>query len=330
MLALFRNSDVLTGVLLLFWTAATRPFVWFYPESLPAADSSGAGALYKVCYALWSPTATASAIAAVFVIYVQAILINRVCDRFRLMPDRNWIPGAAYVLLSSSLGHSMQISPAMLGATFLPLLYKQVFSTYKAAQANASIFNSGFLMSLAALIFAPALFWAVGGYLILHIMRKFSLREQAVWLSGVFTPLYLGALGFWIQDQGKFFVRTQFFQDWALGVGLDRQASHGWLSLGVWGFLITGAILGYGAFTSRQLILPKKCLIALYWMFLFGALSLVVRRDADTAWLLWTAPSLSVLLSLALQRAPRRAIAEIAFFLLFAAAITIQFYFLWP
>lgn len=246
------------------------------------------------------------------------------------MPDRNWIPGAVYVLLSGSLGHTMQINPAMLGATFLPLLYMQAFSTYKAAQANANIFNTGFLVGLAALVFAPAIWWAAGAYLMLHIMRKFSLREQAVWLSGLLTPLYLGALGFWILDQGKFFIRTQFLQDWALGIGFDRQDSHGWLSLGFWGILIIAALLGYGASTSRQLIHPKKCLNALYWMLLISALSWFIRRDTDTVWLLWAAPSLSVLLSLALQRAPRRAIAEMAFFLLFAAAITIQFYFLWP
>lgn len=329
-LALFRNADILTSLLLLLWAAASRPFVWFYPELIAPVEMSGAGALYRVLFVDWAPAPMQSAIAAAFLIFVQALLINRICDRFRLMPDRNWIPGAVYVLLRSLLGQSWQVSPVMLGATFLPIMYMQAFSTYKVVEANGRIFNSGFVASLAALFFAPAIWWVLGGYVILHIMRKFSLREQAVWLSGVFTPLYLGALIFWIWDQGKFFVQAQFVQDWGWGWRFDWQALDVRLSLIVWGVLLGLAILGYGLFTSRQLIHAKKCFNALYWMLLIGALSWVGRRDTDTGWLLLVAPSLSVLLSLALQRASHRAIAEMAFFLLFSVAITIQFYFLWP
>ena len=94
MLSLFRNNQSTTVFLLAIYTVCLRlPALvgWVHPpEKLGEGDG---GLLFQSVFGWADKNAFVSAILAAGLVYVQALLVNRLADFYRMMDDRNWLPG---------------------------------------------------------------------------------------------------------------------------------------------------------------------------------------------------------------------------------------------
>ncbi|MEO6759329.1 MAG: hypothetical protein ABIO24_07730, partial [Saprospiraceae bacterium] len=103
MLALFRNNQLSTFALLALYTALLHASALLgYGHPVPGTGAEG-GVLYRDWFSWVEGREQISAIAAVVLVLLQALLVNNLADQFRLLGDRNWLPGLFYVLAASCL-----------------------------------------------------------------------------------------------------------------------------------------------------------------------------------------------------------------------------------
>lgn len=131
---------------------------------------------------------------AFLVIYLQASLLNRICIDQKMMAKPNYLPGMAYMLLSSLFVEWNYFSAPLLVNTLLILIFSMMVDLYNSSKALSKIFNIGLLMGLVTLIYQPAIVFVLIIPFALFIMRPFRIREWLTGLLGLTVPYYFLAM----------------------------------------------------------------------------------------------------------------------------------------
>lgn len=326
MLSIFQNNRVSTSILLALYvvlTHATALFGWIQCSPWPTTDGS---MLYKSLFGWAETNAFYSAITAAALVYIQALMVNRLADEFRLMDERNWLPGLFYVLVSSVLPEFLFVSAPLVAATFVPISLKRIFKSYKIAQATGLVFDAAFWMSVAGLFYPPALILLGAAYIGVMVMRSFNLREQLVFFTGAGVPLFLAWLGYFWSDQGQLFRATQFgeiFQLYRFNVTFDTLMLVKTAFLGV---LLLVFVFGLGQYFQRKLIQTQKAVTTLYWVLFTGGLLMMLRSVWRWEHFLLPAAAAGIFLAFSFQGIRNRFLAEMLHLALLALLFFIQIF----
>ncbi|MEP7259330.1 MAG: hypothetical protein ABI687_13100 [Flavitalea sp.] len=127
-------------------------------------------------------------------LYIQAILINRVCLDQKMLAKPTYLPAMCYMLLTSLFAEWNYFSAPLLVNTFLILLFYRMVNLYNIHKPLTAIFNIGLLMGIVTLLYQPAIIFVVMIPFTLFIMRPFRIREWLIGFLGVTTPYYFLAL----------------------------------------------------------------------------------------------------------------------------------------
>lgn len=133
-------------------------------------------------------------IIAFLLIYIQTILISRICTDQKMLPKPNYLPGMAYMLLSTLFVEWNHFSAPLLINTILILMFYRMVNLYNTTKPLAVIFNIGLMMGLVTLLYEPAIVYVLMIPLTLYIMRPFRIREWLTGFLGLTTPYYFLAL----------------------------------------------------------------------------------------------------------------------------------------
>ncbi len=133
-------------------------------------------------------------IMAFLLLFTQAILINRICIRQKLLPRPNFLPGMAFLLISTFFMEWNHFSAPLLVNTLLVLIFHRMANFYNAYHPASAIFNTGLLMGLVSLLYQPAVVYILLIPIALFIMRPFRIREWVIGILGITTPYYFLAL----------------------------------------------------------------------------------------------------------------------------------------
>lgn len=120
-------------------------------------------------------------ITAFLLLYIQATLLNRISTEQKMLPKPNYLPGMAYILLSSLFVEWNHFSAPLLVNTLLILVFYYMVNLYNTNKPLAGIFNIGVIMGLVTLFYEPAIIYVLMLPFTLFIMRPFRIRE---WLTG--------------------------------------------------------------------------------------------------------------------------------------------------
>lgn len=120
-------------------------------------------------------------ITAFLLLYIQAALLNRISTEQKMLPKPNYLPGMAYILLSSLFVEWNHFSAPLLVNTLLILVFYYMVNLYNTNKPLAGIFNIGVMMGLVTLFYEPAIIYVLMLPFTLFIMRPFRVRE---WLTG--------------------------------------------------------------------------------------------------------------------------------------------------
>lgn len=133
-------------------------------------------------------------IIAFLLICIQASLINRITIDLKMLPKPNYLPGMAYMLLSSLFVEWNHFSAPLLVNTILLLMFYRMVTLYNTSKSMDSIFNIGMMVGVATLLYEPAIVYVLMMPLTLFIMRPFRIREWLTGFLGLTTPYYFLAL----------------------------------------------------------------------------------------------------------------------------------------
>lgn len=325
MLSLFRNNQFTTVFFLALYVGLTHLSALLGFVEMPDGIGANGGVLYQAWFG-WAEThAFYSAVGAAILVFIQAFMVNALADEFRLLTDRNWLPGLFYALSASCLPDFLYLSPPLVASTFIAIVLWRIFKTFKQPAASGLIFDVGLWATFSSLFYPPAIFLLISGFAGITIIRAFNLREQMVMLSGVFIPLFLAWLWYFWMDRGSDFGPVQFgnlFQLYRPEMTFDLSTILKTVLMVV---LLLTVLLSYGVYSFRKLNQIQKYVGVLYWFLFVAGLSTFTRQDPQASHLVLLMPPIGIFLAMSFSSLRSKIIAEFFHLALLGFVLTIQF-----
>lgn len=195
MVGIFRQKNPGNSILLLVYALILKFGILL--KASPPLTQGEDHYLYKLLLRLLTPLhlpAFVYGLTAFLLIFIQATLLNRICTDQKMLPKPNYLPGMAYVLLSSLFIEWNHFSAPLLVNTLLILIFYRMINLYNTNKPLSGIFNIGVLMGIVTLLYQPAIIFVAMLPISLFIMRPFRIREWITGLLGLTMPYYFLAL----------------------------------------------------------------------------------------------------------------------------------------
>jgi len=248
------------------------------------------------------PSVLSQNILACILIFLQAAYINRIVVKHRMGSQITLWPGLVYILLCSLIPQFTYLSAVLLANTFILAAFSDIFKIYKRPFAVKFIFNSGFFISIAAMIYPPYISFLLAGFIGLAIIRSFKTKEMLQYLSGVLVPFVL--YGTWTFYRGVFHEKMGALINNQFGFPSDLIPTdkQGYLYLAIIFLTIIFSVFSYGKYTMKKSIQVQKKVDILFWMLASTLIALFINDHLTPDHLLMMAIPLGILLSMNLLK----------------------------
>lgn len=326
MLQLFRTNQIAFHLLLIVYILVIRGAA--YIVDYPSLPTEGYGVLSDWVISLVGEQGMGAITLSIFLVFVQALIVNVIVAKFRMAVSVSLLPGLFYALLASLFPEFLTLTPVLLANTFFLLAIWELFETYRKNEAAGNIVNVGFWLSVASLFYFSEVTFLLLALFGLSVLRVFRLGETLMLLIGFFIPYFLMGVYFFWFDQLDFFSVTYLsnrfsFLDFAFAwdtVNVVKVALLGLLTLIV--------LFSFGSYSSKRSIQAQKNITVLYWSILVAAISLLIQSNVPFYHFLLLVVPVGTLISFNfLQFSPR--VAEALHLLLFAGVLIWQFHPFW-
>jgi hypothetical protein len=116
----------------------------------------------------------------------------------------NYLPGMAYLLITSLLPEWSFLSSPLVAATLVLFTIPVLFKLYNKQQARGAIFNMGLLLGLSSYIYFPSASFLFCLLLGMMILRPFRVNELVLFFLGALTPYYFYGAYLFLNDNLSF------------------------------------------------------------------------------------------------------------------------------
>lgn len=315
MISQFRNLNPANLILLAFVTVVLRVGVLLkMPQTVDLSLlDTYAGFLINVPEDLFSPFG--NIFTAMVLVFIQAVILNRMVNNFNLMGKPTFVPALMYVSATAILEPFLVLSPALL-ANFLVLwmLYK-FLNLYRRDNIMSTMFDLGMITAVGSLIYFPFIVMFPLIWVTVTIFRPFNWREWVAALVGFIT--------IW------FFVGTLYYLNGALNRAFSTIpliiTFHTSFKVTIYDFIVLlplAVILVLSVFSLqkrmyRSNVFIRKSFLVSIFLFVFGMMGFSVNRDYDLSHFLLAVPPVSIIMSYFFVDASKRWFYE-TMYLLFA------------
>lgn len=261
-------------------------------------------------------------IITLLVVFVQALLVNNLANKYRLFRETTLFPGLFYILLVSCVQDFLPLSAVLLGNTFLIIAITNLLSIFKNDKCADAIFNVGFWVGVAALFYHAFVLFLLLGLLGLLVLRTFKLKEAIMLISGYVLPfIFASAYYFWYNDLQAYW-QVHFFEQFSF---LDFPPTRGWNTY--YKYIILGLLIVMGVFnryTFEKSYKIRNYMNIFYTTLIISGLTFLFQENIQISHFLIIATPLSILLA-ACFLAMSKTTAEFIHLFLFIAIMLFQF-----
>lgn len=290
MVGLFKRKNPGNAILLLIYALVLKFPVFLHPR-VPVPSPTDSYLYSRVLSFLLTISGGAGVVFSLlsfFILFIQASLFNRIANHHKLFPKPNFLPGMAFILVTSLIPSWSFFSAPLLVNLLMIWAWYRMLNLYSTNQPGAAIFNIGIIIGICTMLYFPAIVFTLLMLFALVTMRPFRIREWIIGLIGVTTPyyflfifLYLGEKWSW-----KIVIPSVKFQ-------LPGMPSSVWLTASI-ALLVIPFIIG-GFFVqnnlSKMLIQVRKGWSLLLLFLMIGATVIFMNNDAEyTNWMLTALP----------------------------------------
>jgi hypothetical protein len=240
------------------------------------------GALFDAILKFFQPAGRSNPLIYSFLafalLFLQAIVLTRFINSQRMMTRPNYLPGMAYLLITSLLPEWNYFSAPLLINSILLLVLSGLFRIYNQPNAKGTIFNIGLALGIAGFLFVSSLTFIVWILLALAVMRPFRLNEWLLCILGITTPFYFYAIYIFITDKWSW---EAFLPH--ISIGVPSLAQSAWLAASV--FLLMVPFLAGGYYVQdnlRRMLINVRKGWSLLLLYLLTALLLPFVNTSDT------------------------------------------------
>lgn len=138
---------------------------------------------------------------AIAFVSLEAIYLSIIVNRHEVLFRNSYLPAFMYVLLMSCALPLLQFHPLIVVNLIMLIVLDKTFSLFKGESPTTSLFDCGFLVSAASLVYFPAAFFFVLFLIALAMLRPFNVREWVIVFVGFLLPYFFLSVYFFWTDQ---------------------------------------------------------------------------------------------------------------------------------
>ncbi|TAH05702.1 MAG: hypothetical protein EAZ17_00365 [Sphingobacteriales bacterium] len=246
---IFRTTNPLSIVVLFFYGMVLR-FAALLDPVVPVANPSDGVLYHSVIRGLKAIGGSSGFIYAIFaylLVYAQALMINSVFFRHRLLTKPNFLPALAYVMVTALFPEWWTLSSTLIVNTFIIVAWNHLTALYKSPKAKQLVFNAGIIIGLGSFFYFPSLAFVLMAIAAILIMRPFSLPELLLCILGATVPYYF--LFAWLYLSGSLDIH-KYIPNIAISYPQFQQSIWAWIAL----LLLMVPFLFSGIYIQNQIL----------------------------------------------------------------------------
>lgn len=162
--------------------------------------------VYWLLHNLFGKSTLSLHLAALILIFAQAMIFNFTMDRTDVLKERSYIPSLLYITFSVMYTDMLTLSPLLMSATFLLISIRELLYLLKNGNEDQGVFKVGFYIGIASLFYFPNIIFlglVVMSYL---LYTNTILRRYFILLFGFFFPILMMGMHYLIKGDFVHFI----------------------------------------------------------------------------------------------------------------------------
>ena len=321
-IGIFKKNLFINSVLLLPFAIILRLYSLVYPTNISPIIEGGF--FHTTLMDILPKSPILYSIIAVFMIFFEAVLINRLVIKNRFSRDITLLPGMFFIILVSLSPTMHTLSSFVFGLFFIIISFINLFKTYKKFQSERYLFNTGLYFGISIMFCNSFILLVIPIILGMISIRAFKIKELLQFLFGIILIAYIYIFWmFWIDEPIKFPDFNVFYIKEIFSGDIFR-----YIIIGSYVFLILNTIGTYRNFIIKKSIQSQKKINIIFWFLLIAIIATVfIHPDSFYNYLHVIAFPLSIFTSMIYLRIRNNLIAEIVSVVIIFAILIYHFQF---
>lgn len=318
MIRLFLQNLFVYNLLLLPYIAILRIKSLINPPSYD--DVVGVSPVLNLIYEHIPPLGLS--ILAIFLIFIQANLINYFTNSNKLHSKNSLVAGMVYALGMCTIPSFLTLHPVMIANTFVILMLIFLTSIYKKYKPINALFLTGFFTGVSMIITPHYVFLILFILQGLLIFRDLNPKEFFQNLIGVIVPIFLITTYYWIATE-EFFTYSNFKLEFPQMN--FTQTTRFWVGFLIAVMTLTYIIINQNTLRKKKSAKSQKVINLLYILMLYTIPMMLFDSAVITAHVTLLIIPLSILYSVLLFVTKRLILAELIHIALIVFIFLLQF-----
>lgn len=248
---------------------------------------------------------TVNIIVATIIVFLQALLFNRIINNHGLLAKPSYLPALMYITGSGLFLQFLILSPPLICNFLLIWMMEKLLKIGKEQNAMMTMFDVGMIIALGTLIYFPFIVLLAMLWLSLLLYRSFNWREWIAGFIGFLTIFFFIAVFYYWNDN-----ISQFYKIWRPLVNKfpsKLQINYNdYLVLIPISVMMILAALQLRENFFRSFISTRKAFQMLFFMFIIAIISFYTKPDFRVFHFLLGVPPGAVLLAYYFSKAKNR------------------------
>ena len=261
---------------------------------------------------------------AAVMIFVQAVWLNQLVNKYNLLGRPTFLPALMYVTVSALLVPFLILSPPLICNFLILWMIDKILSFYKNENAKTTAFDLGMIVGIGTLIYFPYIYMFLAVWIGMVIFRAFNWREWVGVLIGFVTIFFFLAVYYYWNNRLE-----QFYHIWTpLGRSFPNQIQFNYYNYLILIPVIAIFILGFLRVRKnyfKSYIQVRKSFQMLTIVFFIAALSFYVKENFRVSHFLLCAVPSAIVFAYYFLYATKRWFYELLYLLLVSGIIYYQF-----
>lgn len=277
MLNIFRTNQLAFNILLIVYILLIRGSSFFI--NTPPEEYSGQGVLSNFVIQTIGTNGVWPTIVGIFLVFIQALLINIIVAKFRIASSVSLFPGLFYAMLASLIPEFLPLSPALLANTFFIIAFWELLESYKKNNSAGHIYNSGFWVAIASMFYFSEITFLLLIIISFGVLRAFSVKELFMMLIGFITPYILASVYFFWYDHLGVFWEIHVIERFAfLDINISSSLKT-YINLGLIVFIGLVVLFSFNSYYAKKNIQAQKNITVIFWSIFFAAVSFLFQTN---------------------------------------------------
>jgi hypothetical protein len=133
-------------------------------------------------------------------VFIQALLLNHLVNRYNLLNKPSFLPALMYIVLSGLFPPFLVLSPPLICNFLLIGMLHKLFDLYKGDNAQSAAYDLGMIVAVGSLIYLPFIYLFLVIWVALIIFKPFNWREWVAGIMGYATIYFFLGVFYYLND----------------------------------------------------------------------------------------------------------------------------------